>query len=59
MSVQDPPVVLETAVQSGEFDSDKFKTYTKTGKKVDFIVWPPLMLHSNGPLLCKGVAQGK
>jgi hypothetical protein len=26
---------------------------------VDYIVWPPLYLHENGPLLCKGVAQGK
>jgi hypothetical protein len=41
------------------FDTSVFKAYTKSGKFVDYIVWPPLYLHENGPLLCKGVAQGK
>lgn len=60
MNVQDPPVFLDTSEpKQGAFDSDRFRTYTKSGKTFDFVVWPPLLLHSNGPLLCKGVAQAK
>ena len=40
-------------------DTGTFKPYTRTGKFIDYIVWPALYLHENGPLLCKGVAQGK
>lgn len=60
MSAQDPPVILDMANQKGrEFDGDRFRTYTKAGKIVDFVVWPPVVLHKDGPLLCKGVVQCK
>ncbi|XP_052794310.1 myosin-1B-like [Mya arenaria] len=59
MSIQDPPVVVAQEVQHGEnFDTDFYKAYTKSGPLVDFVVWPALCLHENGPLLCKGIAQG-
>ena len=41
-----------------EFDTSLFKEYTKKGKYVDFIVWPIMYLHRNGPILSRGVAQG-
>lgn len=41
------------------FDNAMFRANTATGKYTDFIVWPALLLHTNGPLLLKGVAQGK
>ncbi|WAR09281.1 hypothetical protein MAR_019239, partial [Mya arenaria] len=51
MSVQDPPVVFDTPKTGGKFDSDRYRTYTKTGKHLDYVVWPPMLLHAGGPLL--------
>ncbi|XP_053399063.1 uncharacterized protein LOC123556866 [Mercenaria mercenaria] len=59
MAVQDPPIVFSQNVDHGDtFNTDMYKAYTRTGNKVDFVVWPALNLHTNGPVLCKGVAQG-
>jgi hypothetical protein len=41
------------------FDKDSFKEYTCRGTYMDFVVWPALFLHKGGPLLNKGVAQGR
>ncbi|XP_053399108.1 uncharacterized protein DDB_G0290685-like [Mercenaria mercenaria] len=41
------------------FDKELFKEYTRRGKYLDFIVWPAMCLHKDGPLLSKGVAQGR
>ena len=60
MSVQDPPVVLGTEVSPGlPLDDKLYKAYTKSGPVVEYVVWPPLHLHSGGALLSKGVAQGR
>jgi hypothetical protein len=59
MSSQEPPVVLDTANVMGDFDGERFKTYTNTGRTIDFVVWSPVLLLKDGTLLCKGVAQGK
>ncbi|KAJ8298054.1 hypothetical protein KUTeg_024585 [Tegillarca granosa] len=60
MCVQDPPVYISWNLESGaKFSSDLYRHYTKTGYTVDYLVWPALRLHRDGPLLCKGVAQGK
>ncbi|XP_053392094.1 uncharacterized protein LOC128554805 [Mercenaria mercenaria] len=59
MAVQDPPVVFGPNIQRGDaFNTDIYKAYTKNGKTVAYVVWPALLLHANGPVLCKGVAQG-
>ncbi|KAL4236650.1 hypothetical protein ACF0H5_005035 [Mactra antiquata] len=56
---QDPPLVLDVEQNSSStFDSKRFQEYTKTGPYVGFVVWPALLLHENGSLLRKGVAQG-
>ena len=34
-----------------------FRAYTKSGKYVDYLVWPAMYLHVSGPLLYKGVVQ--
>ncbi|XP_062576345.1 myosin-9-like [Saccostrea cucullata] len=59
MCVQDPPVYMDPSVPTGNFDTDKYRAYTKTGKDYKFLVWPPLYLHKDGPMLGKGIAQGK
>jgi hypothetical protein len=51
-------VVLTTKL-TGQFDTDSFRHYTKSGSTVDYVVWPVLFLHEGGPIICKGVAQGK
>jgi hypothetical protein len=38
--------------------TDIYKTYTKSGKFIDYIVWPVLYLYQGGNILSKGVAQG-
>ena len=58
MVIQDPPVVLTTKL-TGKFDTDRFRHYTQSGSTVDYVVWPVLFLHEGGPIICKGVAQGK
>ena len=61
MTVQDPPVYMDENVPSGnsQFNGEMYKAYTKTGKLYDYIVWPVLYLHKGGPMISKGVAQGK
>ena len=51
--LQIPPVVMV-------FDTsqpDLYRTYTRSGDVIEYIVWPALLLHENGPVLYKGVAQ--
>jgi len=58
MCIHDPPVVPDFQTGRGDrLDTDAYKSYTRTGSLVEFIVWPALLLHTAGPLLCKGVAQ--
>lgn len=57
---QSPALCLDDSkVTTGDtFDRDAFRFYTKTGTKLDYIVWPPLYLSSSsGFLLVQGVAQ--
>lgn len=60
MAIQDPPVrIMDWKGLHGQpFNKNVFKHYTNTGTIVDYVVWPPLLLHEEGSLLGKGVAQG-
>ncbi|XP_053388370.1 uncharacterized protein LOC128551507 [Mercenaria mercenaria] len=57
----EPPVFIGFPEVQGDMflDTNVYKPYTKTGQFVDYIVWPVLYLHENGPVLSKGVAQGR
>ncbi|KAK3602802.1 hypothetical protein CHS0354_026351 [Potamilus streckersoni] len=58
MAIQDLPVVLGHVPKRFEdFNTMLYKPYSWSGTKVDFAVWPPLLLHEGGPVLAKGVAQ--
>jgi hypothetical protein len=50
---------LATCKEGERFDKNIFKEYTKSGPTVDFVVWPALYLHENGPLVGKGVAEAR
>ncbi|XP_052792370.1 uncharacterized protein LOC128226505 isoform X2 [Mya arenaria] len=57
----DPPVYIDFMEVTDDtlLDLNVYKPYTKKGKLVDYVVWPPIYLHKGGPMLSKGVAQGK
>ncbi|XP_060589655.1 cilium assembly protein DZIP1L-like isoform X1 [Ruditapes philippinarum] len=61
MCQHEPPVFFDLPETNGEtcLDVNVYKPYTKSGKYIDYIVWPPLYLYMGGPLLGKGVAQGR
>ncbi|XP_063416196.1 myosin-6-like [Mytilus trossulus] len=60
MQISDPPLFLNFDVNSGEnLNKNDYNVFTKSGSKIDYLVWPVLYLHKTGPMLAKGVAQGK
>jgi hypothetical protein len=60
MIIQDPPVCLYWDITPKEtFNTTYFSHYTRSGKAYDYVVWPSMMLHENGPVLRKGVAQAQ
>lgn len=55
---QDPPLVFHLNVQRGDtFDGNLYKAYTKSGKLVEYVVWPALLLYKDGSTLAKGIVQ--
>lgn len=59
MNVQNPPMKLYQVEKGTEFNSNVFRQYTRTGKTVDYVVWPALLLYEDGPVASKGVVQVK
>lgn len=59
MIVQDPPLAFYMEKPNAHFRTEIFKAYLKSGPYIDYVVWPALLLHAKGPVLCKGVAAGK
>ncbi|KAH3834020.1 hypothetical protein DPMN_107338 [Dreissena polymorpha] len=59
MSVQDPPCVFDEVKTPAPFDTDRYRSYTKWGTTMEYVVWPTMLLNEGGPMLMKGVAQGK
>lgn len=58
MRCTQPPVHLDFSIPvDGKFSPELYKAYTKSGQTIDYVVWPVMYLHENGPLLSKGVAQ--
>ncbi|WAQ99142.1 hypothetical protein MAR_023515 [Mya arenaria] len=55
--VQDPPVVLVFEPANDAEAQTLFRQYTATGVRLEFVVWPAMLLNQNGALLKKGVAQ--
>lgn len=58
MCIHDPPLVMEYEYVEGKpVDRSKFNLYDRNGTITEFVVWPALLLHKNGPILAKGVVQ--
>lgn len=59
MQVQFPPMFLDFSIKPGDaMNLEKFNAYQKRGPKVAFVVWPPIYLHKDGPVVAKGYAEG-
>ncbi|KAL3878893.1 hypothetical protein ACJMK2_031221 [Sinanodonta woodiana] len=56
MCLQDPPMFMETC-RPGDVKSDKYKSYTRSGRVIQYCVWPCVLQYRDGPLMMKGVAQ--
>lgn len=59
MVIKDPPMVLVLDKEGTPFDKNIFSPYTSDGNTIDFVIWPALLLHKDGPVMAKGIAQGK
>eukprot|EP00105_Crassostrea_gigas_P004731 XP_011418043.1 PREDICTED: uncharacterized protein LOC105321465 isoform X4 [Crassostrea gigas] len=58
MQTTQPPIHLSACIpEKRKMNNDIFKAYMKSGTVIDYIVWPVMYLHENGPLLTKGIAQ--
>ncbi|KAK3594520.1 hypothetical protein CHS0354_030866 [Potamilus streckersoni] len=60
MNIQEPPMELKGLLMScyPKFNLSEFNPYMKSGDIIEYIVWPAMYLYREGPLMCKGVAQG-
>ncbi|XP_052719813.1 uncharacterized protein LOC128191669 [Crassostrea angulata] len=54
MCMQDPPMTIISPIQGQLVDKALFSFHGRRGKIVEVCVWPALLLHENGPLVCKG-----
>lgn len=59
MKIQDTPMVLNWAKSHDKFDRNQFSQYTRKGQNIDYVVWPGVLLHKEGPLMSKGIVQCK
>lgn len=58
MCITEPPMVIEYRnFENTPMDTNIFNQYNRTGSVVEYVVWPALLLHENGPVLSKGTAQ--
>jgi len=56
MAILDPPLYLDFSIKPGDkFDDKRYRSYSNSGSKVEFLVWPPLYNGVSGGLLRKGV----
>ncbi|XP_048731261.2 uncharacterized protein LOC125648318 [Ostrea edulis] len=60
MNIRHPPLVFEWQIPQGSLiDTTRFTFYTRSGRYVDYVVWPALLLTESGAVLSKGVVQGR
>ncbi|CAG2217087.1 CCT8 [Mytilus edulis] len=53
-----PPMVIDYEnFEEQPMDPNKFNKYNRSGTTVEYVVWPALILHKDGPVLAKGTVQ--
>jgi hypothetical protein len=58
MYTQEVPMFLNfTCQRQSPLDRNLYKEYTKRGDLCDYLVWPLLLLHIDGPVMQKGILQ--
>lgn len=58
MNIQDPPMAFHSVINRGAvLDKNYFRFFSKRGLTIDYVVWPALLLHDDGEVAMKGVAQ--
>nr|XP_022325312.1 uncharacterized protein LOC111125625 [Crassostrea virginica] len=54
MCMQDPPMELAVPKKGEAMDKNLFSFHGRKGRVVNCCVWAALLLHKDGPLVCKG-----
>lgn len=58
MAIQTPPMALMFDMRHMHpFDEKYYKKYMTSGDRFDFLVWPCTLLHKDGPIVAKGIAE--
>ena len=58
MAIQDPVMCIDEGPPVGtKYDKNIYKEFVQSGDTAQYVVWPALYLHKDGPLLYKGVVQ--
>lgn len=58
MAIQTPPMALMFDMRHMHpFDEKYYKKYMTSGDRYDFLVWPCTLLHKDGPIVAKGIAE--
>lgn len=58
MVIQTPPMALMFDMKHMHpFDEKYYKKYMTSGDRFDFLVWPCTLLHKDGPIVAKGIAE--
>lgn len=58
MAIQTPPMALMFDMRHiHPFDEKYYKKYMTSGDRYDFLVWPCTLLHKDGPIVAKGIAE--
>ncbi|XP_052077699.1 uncharacterized protein LOC127715633 isoform X4 [Mytilus californianus] len=53
-----PPMTIDYEnFEQQPIDPNKFNKYNRSGTTVEYVVWPALLLHKDGPVLAKGTVQ--